>query len=364
MAGNTFGRVLRLTTFGESHGPAIGGIVDGCPAGIPLTCEEIQQELDLRKPGSGLSGTKRRESDKIQILSGLFEGRTTGTPIGFVIFNENQRSSDYGNLAEIFRPGHADWSYYQKYNGIRDYRGGGRASGRETACRVAGGAIAKKILALACKCRIYAAACELGGIAVQPENMDLAAAGSRAYFAASDSVIPLWDGIVEKARNSGETLGGVVRIFAENVPAGLGEPVFDRLDATIAHAVMSVGAVKGVEIGAGFAASRLYGSQNNDPVYPAKVAGEKPVFGSNNAGGILGGISSGQDILIQAAVKPIASIAREQDTIDKQGQPAKIKIGGRHDLSAIPRIVPVLSAMTALAIADAVLLQQRMGLLE
>lgn len=365
MSGNTFGKVLRLTTFGESHGPAIGGIVDGCPAGLEISEEDIQAELDLRKPGHSPLSTGRNEADRIQLLSGIFEGHTTGTPIGFMIANKDARSTDYGNLAEVFRPGHADWSYFCKYVGIRDYRGGGRASGRETACRVAGGAIAKKILETACGARVFAACVELGGIGVESTEMDMDGALARPYFAAADSVIPLWDEAVANARTNNDTLGGIVRVMARNVPAGLGEPIFDKLDATLAYALMSVGAVKGVEIGAGFGAARLKGSQNNDELIPGEDDhGIGPLginFGSNNAGGILGGISSGQDIVIQAAVKPIASIPQEQNTVDRQGKPAKVRVGGRHDRSAIPRIVPVLSAMAALALADALLLQRRMG---
>lgn len=359
MAGNTFGKIFRLTTFGESHGHGLGGIVDGCPAGLAINEAEIQEELDLRKPGSGAAGTKRKEADKIKVLSGIFEGRTTGTPIGFFIANEDQHSVDYGNLAEIFRPGHADWTYFQKYRGIRDYRGGGRASGRETACRVAGGAIAKKLLGQVCGARILAACVELGGIAVPPEEQDIDGALQRPYFAASSNVLALWDEAVARARINGDTLGGIVRVVARNIPAGLGEPVFDKLDAMLASALMSVGAVKGVEIGDGFQAARLTGAQNNDELRP----GQPPFFASNHAGGILGGISSGQDIILQAAVKPIASIAREQRTIDIDGNPATVTIGGRHDLAAIPRAVPVLSAMAALVLADALLLQRRMDIL-
>lgn len=361
MSGNTFGRVLRLTTFGESHGAGIGGVIDGCPAGIPVDEREIQAELDLRKPGSGATGTKRKESDAVRILSGVMDGAATGTPIAFFIKNENARSADYGDLAELFRPGHADWSYYKKYNGIRDHRGGGRASGRETAARVAGGAIAKKILSCLANVRIEAACVELGGATTPEEDIDLAGALSRPYFAASDKMVDVWNEAVRKAREAGDTLGGVARIVARGVPAGLGEPVFDRLDAVLAHAIMSVGSVKGVEIGAGFGAARLFGSQNNDPMYPGETP-ERPRFGSNNAGGILGGISTGEDITIQAAAKPIASLPREQDTVNKKGEAAKIVVGGRHDLSVIPRIIPVLSAMTALALADALLLQRRMDI--
>lgn len=363
MSGNTFGRILRLTTFGESHGPAIGGILDGCPAGLPLCEADLQTELDLRKPGAGPTATKRKESDRVSILSGVFDGLTTGTPIGFYIANEDQRSRDYGNLSDIFRPGHADWSYFQKYNGIRDYRGGGRASGRETASRVAAGAIAAKILANDCNAAIFAACVELGGCAIEPKDYDLRGALGRPYFAAAESAPAVWDEIVYKARAAGDTLGGIVEIAACNIPPGLGEPVFDKLDATIAHAVMSVGAVKGVEFGSGFAAAKMTGPQNNDSIFPsASTMAVSPAasFGSNNAGGILGGISTGQEIRLRVAVKPIASIPGPQNTIDKHGNPAVARIGGRHDLSAIPRIVPVLKAMTALALADALLLQRRM----
>lgn len=360
MAGNTFGRVLRLTTFGESHGPGLGGVLDGCPAGLELCEAEIQAGLDLRKPGQGPTATKRKEADRVRLLSGVFEGRTTGTPIAFYIANEDQRSRDYGNLAEIFRPGHADWSYFQKYNGIRDHRGGGRSSGRETAARVAGGVIAGKILARR-GVTVLAACVELGGIAVPAADVDMDSALRRPYFAASDAAPALWDAAVAEARKAGDTLGGIVQIVARDVPAGLGEPVFDKLQAVLAHAVMSVGAVKGVEVGEGFAAARLRGSQNNDPLLPgADDAIESTRFASNHAGGILGGISSGQDIVLRAAVKPIASIAHDQHTVDTAGRAATVCIGGRHDLCAIPRIVPVLSAMTALALADALLLQSRM----
>lgn len=362
MAGNTFGRALRLTTFGESHGPGLGGIIDGCPAGLELTEAHIQAELDRRKPGQGPTATKRKEADTVRLLSGVFEGCTTGTPIAFFIANEDQRSRDYGNLAEAFRPGHADWAYFQKYNGLRDHRGGGRSSGRETAARVAGGVIAKKILARR-GVTILGGCVELGGIAAPLWGLDMDGAAARPYCAAAPSVVSQWDALVAEARKAGETLGGIVRIEAHNVPAGLGEPVFDKLDAVLAHAVMSVGAVKGVEVGEGFAAAALRGSQNNDPLLPADAPEPgRARFASNHAGGILGGISSGQDIVLRVAVKPIASIAVTQKTVDRQGQPVDILIGGRHDLSAIPRIVPVLEAMTALALADALLLQQRMGL--
>lgn len=365
MAGNTFGRLLRLTTFGESHGQALGGILDGCPPGISIDADYIQADLDRRRPGAGTSATKRKEADKIQLLSGIYQGVTTGTPIGFIIANEDQRSRDYGNLAEIFRPGHADWTYFCKYNGIRDHRGGGRASGRETACRVAGGAIAKKILETLCGGRILAACVELGGLGVPENEMELENAHARPYFAASGAIVEKWDGIVEEARKAGDTLGGIARVVAQNIPAGLGEPVFDKLDAMLAYALMSIGAVKAVEIGLGKEAARLQGSINNDAMHPGKPPFRdgmpNPEFAGNNAGGILGGISTGQDIVAQAAFKPIASIAKPQLTIDKYGNEVTIQIGGRHDLSAIPRAVPVMAAMTALTLADALLMQRRMA---
>jgi chorismate synthase len=354
MPGSGFGRILRLTTFGESHGPGLGGVVEGCPPGLELAEADIQADLDLRKPGQGGTSTKRAEQDNVRLLSGVFEGRTTGTPIAFYIANEDQRSRDYGELASVFRPGHADWTYFKKYNGIYDYRGGGRASGRETAARVAAGAIAGKILA-ARGIGVQAACVELGGIAVPLEGVEIDKALSRPYFAASEEIVPQWDARVEQAREDRDTLGGVALVVARDVPPGLGEPVFDKLDAVLAHALMSVGAVKGVEVGEGFAAARLTGSQNNDALLPCGK------FASNHAGGILGGISSGQDIVLRVAVKPIASIARKQRTVDRHGNPAEILVGGRHDLSAIPRIIPVLSAMTALVLADALLMQARVG---
>lgn len=363
MAGNTFGRLLRLTTFGESHGAAIGGILDGCPPGLDIDVEEIQADLDRRKPGGGGAATSRREVDRIQLLSGVFEGKSTGAPIGFIIANENQRSGDYGHLADIFRPGHADWSYFRKFLGIRDYRGGGRASGRETAARVAAGAIARKILAVFCNGEITAATVALGGVAVPEAEQDLAGALKRPFFAASDKAVPLWEQKVAQARKEGDTLGGIVAIRCANIPPGLGEPVFDKLDACLAYALMGVGAVKCVEIGAGAQAASLAGSVNNDALLPGEppMLGRwpNPVFASNNAGGILGGISTGQDILARAHLKPIASIPRPQRTIDRRGQAALIEIGGRHDLAAIPRAVPVLAAMAALTLADALLLQRR-----
>ncbi|MBR3664361.1 MAG: chorismate synthase [Desulfovibrio sp.] len=357
MPGNTFGHMLRLTTFGESHGQSIGGILDGVPPGLHLCEADLQKELDLRKPGQGATSTSRVEADIVHIQSGLFEGMTTGTPIAFLIANTNQHSKDYDNLAKVFRPGHADYTYFQKYLGIRDHRGGGRASGRETAARVAAGAIAAKMLA-GIGVEIMAASVELGGIPVDQENCDLSGALARPYFAASDQVIELWDQAVYEARKAQDTLGGVVQIEAKHVPAGLGEPVFDKLSAMLGHGLLSVGAVKGIEFGDGFTSARRRGSQNNDLLLAADTPGGSVRFASNHAGGILGGISSGQDIVIRCAVKPIASVPRPQKTVDISGNACEITISGRHDLSAIPRIVPVLKAMTSLVLADAWLMQQ------
>ncbi|WP_027184436.1 chorismate synthase [Desulfovibrio inopinatus] len=348
MNGNTFGTLFRLTTFGESHGPGIGGTVDGCPPGLPLDESIIQIELDKRKPGGNIASTARKEADLVEILSGVFEGKTTGTPIGFLIRNTDQRSRDYSQVKDVFRPGHADISYQAKY-GVRDYRGGGRASGRETACRVAGGAIAEQLLQTA-GIRVTAATIELGGIAAT--TVDFSSSDSRPFFACDDNIIPQWEERIRDVKKQGDTVGGVVEVRAQNVPAGLGEPVFDKLDARLAYAFMSVGAVKAVEIGSGVEAARLLGSQNNDPITPDG-------FLSNNAGGILGGISSGQDIVVRAAIKPIPSIAKSQKTINSAHEATEISIGGRHDISAIPRVVPVLKAMLRLTLADMLLLQRR-----
>ncbi len=347
MSGNTFGSVFRLTTFGESHGPALGGVIDGCPPGVPLSEEIIQVELDRRKPGQGLASTARKEADRVRLLSGVFEGVTTGTSIGFLIENTDQRSHDYSKIKDVFRPGHADMTYQAKY-GLRDYRGGGRSSGRETVSRVAGGAVAQELLR-GHGVKVTAYARELGGVEAPVTDPD--GAQDRPFFSPDASVVPAWEARLKEALSQGDSLGGIVEIVAEGVPAGLGEPVFDKLDARLAYALMSVGAVKGVEIGAGFAAARLTGSQNNDPITPEGTL-------TNNAGGILGGISNGMPVVVRVAVKPIPSIAREQQTITTSGEPATIVVGGRHDRSAIPRIVPVLKAMVLLTLADFLLLQK------
>ena len=370
MSGNTFGRIFRLTTYGESHGLGMGGVVDGCPAGLDLSEEDIQRELDLRRPGKGgrggEAGTARNEADRVRLLSGVFEGKTTGMPIAFHVENTDQRSGDYGNLAQVLRPGHADLGFLAKY-GLRDHRGSGRASGRETVSRVAGGAVAGKFLETR-GIHVLACACEMGGIAAP--LTDVAGAGSRSFFCPDEATVSLWEERIKEVKQTGDTLGGLVRIMAFGLPAGLGEPVFDKLDARLACALMGVGAVKGVECGLGFASARLTGSENNDAYLPLTPGGGGvPASGllpggapyalsDNKAGGIVGGMSNGAPLVVTAAVKPISSIAREQRTLTRDGEPVTIAIGGRHDVSAIPRIVPVLKAMVALVLADFVLLQR------
>jgi chorismate synthase len=348
MAGSTFGKLFRVTTWGESHGTAVGATVDGCPPGLALALDDIQQDLDRRRPGTGgPAASPRKEPDRVEILSGIFEGRTTGTPISLAIFNKDAHSKSYDHLKDIFRPGHGDITYLKKY-GIRDHRGGGRASARETAARVAAGAIARKLLAgVGIDIKAYTVA--LGGIAT-PQR-DLAEIDNNPLRCPDSETAAKMAERIEQVRREGDTLGGIVEILASGCPAGLGEPVFDKLDAELARALMSIGAVKGVEIGAGFAAAAMTGSENNDPISPEGFKG-------NNAGGILAGISSGQDIIARVAVKPIPSIGKEQETIDLKGNPVKIKIGGRHDISAIPRIIPVCEAMVALTLADHLLRQR------
>ncbi|MBI4805811.1 MAG: chorismate synthase [Desulfovibrio sp.] len=349
MSGNTYGRLFRLTTFGESHGPALGGVIDGCPAGLPLTEEMIQQGLNKRRPGQGgLASTARKEPDAIRLLSGVFEGVTTGTSIGFVIENTDQRSHDYSKIKDVFRPGHADFTYQAKY-GVRDYRGGGRASARETAARVAGGEIARQLLSRH-GVEVYSYTKEVGDIPAQ--CMDPRNAYERPFYAPDDYVVDIWEDRVRQVKAEGDSIGGIVCVTAAGVPAGLGEPVFDKLDARLAYGLMGVGAVKAVEIGEGMQAARNYGSKNNDAMTPDG-------FASNRAGGILGGISSGQDIVVRCAVKPIPSVAKEQNSVTVGGEATTLVVGGRHDVCAIPRINPVLEAMVCLTLADFWLLSGR-----
>jgi len=346
MSGNTIGTLFRVTTWGESHGKAIGAVVDGCPPNIVLAEEDIQKELDRRKPGRGAASSPRREEDRVEILSGTFEGKTTGTPISLIIHNRDATSSDYSQIRDLFRPGHGDITYQKKY-GIRDYRGGGRASGRETAARVAAGAIARKILARE-EIEIIAYTRELGGIAAKGRDLN--------QISPSDLRCPDSEATrkmevrIEETRKAGDSLGGIVEILVKGCPPGLGEPVFGKIDADLAGALMGIGTVKGVEIGAGFAAARMAGSECNDHITPEG-------FATNNAGGILAGITNGDEIVIRVACKPIASIEKEQQTIDIYGKPATIKVKGRHDVCVIPRIIPVCEAMVAITLADHLLRQ-------
>ena len=347
MAGNTFGQVFRVTTFGESHGPAIGAVVDGCPPGLALGEETIQVELDRRRPGQGTFASPRKEKDRIRILSGTFEGLTTGTPIGLLVYNEDARSDAYEPIRRLFRPGHADITFLQKY-GIRDHRGGGRSSARETAMRVAAGAVAQAVLDRS-GVEVLVYTLELGG--VRAERIDPDEIEKNEFRIPDPSIIEAVQSRLAEVRQAGDSVGGIVEARVTGCPAGLGDPVFDKLDADLAKAVMSIGAVKAVEIGAGLEAARLLGSQNNDPILPDG-------FASNNAGGILGGISNGDELIVRAAVKPIPSIAHQQSTVDTDYQPATISVGGRHDASAIPRINPVVKAMIRLVLADHLLRQK------
>jgi len=347
MSGNTFGNIFRVTTFGESHGPALGAVIDGVPAGLALERADIQKELDRRRPGQSALVTQRSENDAVEILSGVFEGRTTGTPLALLIRNQDQRSRDYGNLAELFRPGHADFAYFQKY-GIRDYRGGGRSSGRETAARVAAGAVAKKMLAaLGVRfCAFTAAVGKVAGSVCDPafiENNPVRCADP----AAADAMIRE----IAAAQAAHDSVGAVIECRIQGVPAGWGEPVFDKLDATLAQAMLSIGAVKGIEFGDGFAAAAARGSENNDAMTPAG-------FVTNHAGGVLGGIASGAEIVFRVAVKPTPSIARAQQTVDCRGKAQVCEIRGRHDPCLAPRMVPVVEAMAALVLADLALRQR------
>jgi len=358
MSGNTFGTVFRITTWGESHGPAVGVVVDGCPAGLALAAEDIQKDLDRRRPGQSSASTARREADMVEILSGVFEGRTTGTPISLLVRNRDADSSAYDLLRDRPRPGHADYTYQMKY-GLRDHRGGGRASARETVGRVAAGAVARALLRSA-GIDVAAYVEELGGICADVGASDLsalrAAAEANAVRCPDPAAAERMMERLEAVRAEGDSLGGVVLIVAEGVPAGLGEPVFDKLDADLAKGLMSLGAVKSVEIGAGRESARLRGSEMNDPL----LWGEGGVeFEGNHAGGILGGISTGAPIICKIAVKPTPSIARRQRTVDlARGGAAEIEIKGRHDPAIPPRIVPVAEAMVALVLADHLLRQR------
>lgn len=346
MSHNSFGHLFRVTTWGESHGPAIGCVVDGCPPGLELSEADLQIELDRRRPGTSRFVTQRQEADQARILSGVFEGKTTGTPISVLIENTDQRSKDYGEIARLYRPGHADYTYDAKY-GLRDYRGGGRSSARETAARVAAGAIARKVLGAAVAIR--GALVAMGGDGIDPAAWDWAETARNPFFCPDAAAAARWAERLEAARKAGSSLGGVVEVRAERVPAGWGAPLYGKLDAEVAAALMSINAVKGVELGAGFAAAALSGEDNADEMAP----GDPPVFLSNQAGGVLGGISTGQEIIARMAVKPTSSILSPRRTIDVEGNAAEIVTKGRHDPCVAIRAVPVAEAMLACVLADA-----------
>ena len=342
MSGNTFGTLFCVTSFGESHGPAIGCVVDGCPPGMELSTTDIQHQLDRRKPGTSRHVTQRRESDTVEILSGVFEGRTTGTPIALLIRNEDARSKDYSNIADTFRPGHADYTYWQKY-GIRDYRGGGRQSARETAVRVAAGAIARKWLQDRYGVAIRGCLAQIGSRSIPFKSWDFV--DTNPFFAANDDIAPELEVFMDALRKSGDSVGARINVIAQNVPVGWGEPVYGKLDADIAGAMMSINAVKGVEIGAGFASVAQNGTEHSDEMTPQG-------FVSNHAGGILGGISTGQDIVVSFAVKPTSSIRLDRRTIDKVGHPVVVNTHGRHDPCVGIRATPIAEAMLALVLID------------
>ena len=342
MSGNTFGRIFTVTTFGESHGRALGCIVDGCPPGMALSAADIQGDLDRRRPGRNRHTTQRNEADQVQILSGVFEGKTTGTPIGLLVENTDQRSKDYGDIKDKFRPGHADYTYQQKY-GIRDYRGGGRSSARETTMRVAAGAIAKKYLKERLGIEVRGYLSQLGPIVLEAKDMN--AVDDNAFFCADPSRIDELETFMDDLRAQGDSIGAKISVLAENVPPGLGEPVFDKLEADIAHGLMSINAVKGVELGAGFAAITQHGSEHRDEM-------SADGFSKNDAGGTLGGISSGQDLLASIALKPTSSVSVPGKTIDKSGENTEIVTKGRHDPCVGLRATPIAEAMVALVIMD------------
>ena len=351
MAGNTYGQLFKITTFGESHGPAVGVVIDGVPPGLALTEADIQVELDRRRPGQSSITTQRKESDQAEILSGVFEGKTTGTALAMLIRNEDQRSKDYENLKSAFRPGHADYSYWIKY-GFRDYRGGGRASGRETACRVAAGAVAKKIL-LKEGVRIIAYTLAVGGI--YAKKIDLSVIEKNMVRAPDMEQAEVMIQKIEEARKNSDSLGGIVEAVVKGCPPGLGDPVFDKLGARLALGLMSIGTIKGIEIGSGFALTKMRASVANDVFILEKG---KVRTKTNHAGGILGGISTGEDIVLRVAVKPPSSIPKLQETVTTSHEKTTIQVKGRHDPCICPRVVPVVEAMIALTLVDCLLIQK------
>lgn len=353
MPGNTFGNLFRITTWGESHGPALGVVIDGCPAGLSVSEKDIQKELDRRRPGQSHLTTQRKEKDLVKILSGVFEGKTTGTPISLIVFNEDAKGKDYDQLRTAYRPGHADFTYDAKY-GFRDHRGGGRASARETLGRVAAGAIAKKIIgpmkALAYVKQIYKVKAAIDPNKVTAEQIEASIVRCPDKTAAKKMIQ-----VIEKARESGDSVGGVIECVVRNVPAGLGSPVFEKLSARLAQAILSIPAAKGFEIGSGFSSAEMTGSEHNDPI--KSVKGKIKTL-TNHAGGIAGGITNGMDLVFRVAFKPTSTLAKKQQTVDKKGKNTTLQMTGRHDPCVLPRAAAIVSAMTALVLADEVLIQK------
>ncbi len=355
MPGNSFGKILRLTSFGESHGKAVGGVIDGFPAGVEIDMDFVQNELDRRRPGQSKWVTPRNEADQIEVLSGVFEGKSTGTPIGFVVWNKDHRSNDYSQIKKVYRPSHADFTYDQKY-GFRDYRGGGRSSARETIARVAAGAFAKMLLRHA-GIEIAAYVHSLGEVAVPVDytRLDLSKTENSPMRCPHGETTEKMLALLEKTAKEGDTLGGTIVCVAKNVPAGLGEPVFDKLHADLGKAMLSINAVKGFELGSGFAASRMKGSQHNDRFIKQNGA---LTTETNRSGGVQGGISNGSDIYCKVAFKPIATLMKSQRTVDAGGNETVLEGKGRHDVTVVPRAVPIVEAMAALVLADHWLLQR------
>ncbi len=344
MAGNSFGTIFKLTTFGESHGSAIGGIIDGCPAGISIDLEAVQKEMERRKPGQSAIVTQRKEPDEVKFLSGIFEGKTTGTPIGFIIKNKDYKSKDYNHLKDLYRPSHADFTYEKKY-GIRDYRGGGRASARETACRVVAGAIAKQLLS---GIKINAFVSSVGNVFIDKpyRDLDFSLTESNPVRCPDLEIAQKMESLIREIRKNGDTVGGTITCVVQNVPVGLGSPVFNKLHAQLGKAILSINAVKGFEYGSGFCGAKMKGSEHND------LFNSDGSTKTNLSGGIQGGISNGMDIYFRAAFKPVATLMQSQQTIDNKGNIVEFKGKGRHDPCVVPRAVPIVEAMTALVLAD------------
>ncbi len=352
MTGNSFGKIFKFTTWGESHGKAIGCVVDGAPSNIEIDEEFIQNFLDKRKPGQSKFTTQRKEPDHVQILSGVFEGKTTGAPISLMIENQDAKSKDYSDIKDKFRPGHAEFTYFEKY-GHYDYRGGGRSSARETAMRVAAGAIARKILGDNVKITAYVS--QIGDVEINEDNMDLNEINNNSFFSPDKEIVPKWEELLTKIRKRGSSTGAIVKVIVSGIPAGLGEPVYDKLDAIIAHGLMGINAVKGVEIGLGFKSAEAYGEDSADEIV---IKGGKPHFLSNNSGGVLGGISTGQDIIAKVVFKPTSSILIPRKTIDKDYNETDIITKGRHDPCVGIRGVPVVEAMMACLLADLLMISR------